>query len=115
GSFWAQAARTQCTWINVVPTMVSYLLEGAAPPSGQTVRIRFCRSASAALPLEHHRAFEQKFGIGIIETMGLTETAAPSFSNPLDPAARKLGSVGRASGCEARVVDAALIEVPDGT
>jgi acyl-CoA synthetase (AMP-forming)/AMP-acid ligase II len=44
----------------------------------------------------------------------LTETAAPSFSNPMDPAARKLGSVGRASGCEARVLDAALAEVPDG-
>ena len=48
-----------------------------------------------------------KFGIGIIETMGLTETVAPAFSNPLDPAARKIGSVGRASGCEARVVDEA--------
>ena len=47
--------------------------------------IRFCRSASAALPPEHHRAFEQKFGIGIIETMGLTETVAPAFSNPLEP------------------------------
>jgi long-chain acyl-CoA synthetase len=114
GRFWQQAAQTQCTWINVVPTMISYLLEGATPPAEQTVRIRFCRSASAALPPEHHRAFERIFGIGIVETMGLTETAAPSFSNPLDPAARKLGSVGRASGCEARVVDAALAEVPDG-
>ena len=44
--------------------------------------IRFCRSASAPLPPEHHRAFEQKFGIGIIETFGMTETVAPCFSNP---------------------------------
>jgi len=115
GRFWEQAAHAGCSWINVVPTMISYLLEGAKPPAEQTARIRFCRSASAALPPEHHRAFEQMFGIGIVETMGLTETAAPSFSNPLDPAARKLGSVGRASGCEARVVDAMLAEVPDGT
>ncbi|CAN7527562.1 AMP-binding protein [Variovorax paradoxus] len=115
GRFWEQAAGTQCSWINVVPTMISYLLEGEEPPPAQTTAIRFCRSASAALPPEHHRAFEQKFGIGIVETMGLTETAAPSFSNPLDPALRKLGSVGRASGCEARVIDAALAEVPDGT
>jgi long-chain acyl-CoA synthetase len=110
--FWAQAAG--CTWINVVPTMISYLLEGPAPPREQTAGIRFCRSASAALPPEHHRAFEAKFGIGIIETMGLTETVAPSFSNPLDPSRRKLGSVGRASGCEARVIDAALQPVADG-
>ncbi|MDR3452491.1 MAG: AMP-binding protein [Rhodoferax sp.] len=113
--FWNQASATQCTWINVVPTMISYLLEGDTPAHAQTERIRFCRSASAALPPEHHRAFEDKFGIGIIETMGLTETAAPSFSNPLDSSRRKLGSVGRASGCEAGVVDASLTPVPIGT
>ncbi|WP_256734815.1 AMP-binding protein [Variovorax sp. dw_954] len=114
GRFWTQATTTQCTWINVVPTMISYLLEGDAPPREETAAIRFCRSASAALPPEHHRAFEAMFGIGIVETMGLTETAAPSFSNPMAPQQRKLGSVGRASGCEARVIDAALLEVPDG-
>jgi long-chain acyl-CoA synthetase len=112
--FWTQAIERQCTWINVVPTMISYLLEGAAPPREQTLRIRFCRSASAALPPEHLRAFEQKFGIGIIETMGLTETVAPSFSNPLDATQRKLGSVGRASGCEAQVIDRNLASVLDG-
>ncbi|MDR6857390.1 AMP-binding protein [Variovorax guangxiensis] len=115
GRFWEQAAQAQCSWINVVPTMISYLLEGEKPPPAQTAGIRFCRSASAALPPEHHRAFEQMFGIGIVETMGLTETAAPSFSNPMEPAKRKLGSVGRASGCEARVIDTQLAEVPDGT
>ena len=112
--FWGQATLHDCTWLNVVPTMVSYLLEGEAPPREALARIRFCRSASAALPPEHHRAFEAKFGVGIIETMGLTETAAPAFSNPLDPTQRKLGSVGRASGGEARVVDPALAPIADG-
>jgi len=112
--FWAQAIERECTWINVVPTMISYLLEGEAPDKARTSRIRFCRSASAALPPEHLRAFERKFGIGIIETMGLTETVAPSFSNPLDPAQRKVGAVGRASGCEAQVIDSDLRPVPDG-
>jgi long-chain acyl-CoA synthetase len=115
GRFWTQAAQTQCTWINVVPTMISYLLEAGPVLQATTAGIRFCRSASAALALEHHRAFETMFGIGIVETMGLTETAAPSFSNPMTPHLRKLGSVGRASGCEARIIDAALDEVPDGT
>jgi acyl-CoA synthetase (AMP-forming)/AMP-acid ligase II len=113
--FWSQAVASGCTWINVVPTMISYLLEGAVPPREQTARLRFCRSASAALPPEHLRAFEDKFGIGIIETMGLTETVAPAFSNPLEPARRKVGSVGRASGCEARVIDARLQPVADGS
>ena len=113
--YWSQVAETGCTWINVVPTIISYLLEGAAPARATTAAIRFCRSASAALAPEHHRAFEEKFGIDIIETMGLTETAAPAFSNPLPKSERKVGSVGRASGCEARVVDALLQELPDGT
>ena len=113
--FWRQASASKCTWLNVVPTIISYLLEGDAPPRDSLACIRFCRSASAALPAEQHRAFEAKFGIGIVETMGLTETAAPAFSNPLDPALRKIGSVGRASGGQARVVDAALAPVADGT
>ena len=112
--FWTQACVQRCTWINVVPTIVSYLLEGEAPRRESLAAIRFCRSASAALAPEHHRAFEAKFGIGIVETMGLTETAAPSFSNPIDPARRKVGSVGRASGGEARIVDASLAPVADG-
>jgi acyl-CoA synthetase (AMP-forming)/AMP-acid ligase II len=113
GSFWQQATQAGCTWINVVPTMISYLLEGAAPPADVS-GIRFCRSASAALPPAHLQAFESRFGIGIIETMGLTETVAPVFSNPLQRAQRKLGAVGRASGCEACVIDATLQAVPDG-
>ena len=112
--FWDQASDTQCTWLNVVPTMISYLLEGEAPSRERTKNIRFCRSASAALAPDHLRAFEQKFGIGIIETMGLTETVAPAFSNPLDPARRKVGAVGLASGCEARVIDANMMPVADG-
>lgn len=112
--FWAQAAGSHCTWLNVVPTMVSYLLEGEAPPADMSARWRFCRSASAALPPEHLLAFERRFGVSIIETMGLTETVAPCFSNPLERAQRKLGAVGRASGCEAQVIDALLRPAPDG-
>lgn len=106
-TFWRDAARHECTWINVVPTIIAYLLNDNADTGGLDLsRLRFCRSASAALPPEHHKAFERRFGIGIIETMGMTETAAPAFSNPLDPARRKVGSIGRPSGTEARVIDA---------
>jgi len=113
--FWPMVIDHGCTWLNVVPTMISYLLEGETPPRERLGKVRFCRSASAALPPEHHRAFEAKFGIGIVETMGLTETVAPCFSNPIEPERRRIGSVGRASGCEARVVDAAGRPLPDGT
>ena len=113
--FWEMAARHRCTWINMVPTIVSYLLEGPAPPRESIAAIRFCRSASAPLPPEHLLAFQKKFGIGVIETMGLTETVAPAFSNTYEPEKRKVGAVGRPSGCEARIVDENGREVPDGT
>jgi long-chain acyl-CoA synthetase len=116
-AFWKLAVEYRCTWINVVPTIISYLLAGPDPrESGLDLsRIRFCRSASAPLPPEHHRAFESKFGIGVIETMGLTETAAPCFTNPLEPAHRKVGSPGRAFGNEAKIVDAQGRDVAAGT
>jgi long-chain acyl-CoA synthetase len=106
-SFWADASRHACTWINVVPTIISYLLnEKPDRAMPDLSRLRFCRSASSALAPEHHRAFEQRFGIGIIETMGLTETAAPAFSNPFEPGDRRIGSIGKPSGTQALVVGA---------
>ena len=114
--YWETVAAQQCTWINVVPTIIAYLLNGETPQQkGLDIsRVRFCRSASAPLAPAHHRAFEAKFGVGIIETMGLTETAAPCFSNPLDPAQRKIGSPGRAFGNEAKIVDAEGRTLPPG-
>jgi long-chain acyl-CoA synthetase len=105
--FWSQAAEQGCTWLNVVPTIIAYLLNGDDPEKLDLSRVTFCRSASAPLSPDLHPAFERRFGIHIIETMGLTETAAPVFSNPLDPARRKIGSPGQPFGNEARVADLA--------
>ncbi|SAL87257.1 long-chain-fatty-acid--CoA ligase [Caballeronia choica] len=104
-TFWRDVARHACTWINVVPTIVAYLLNQEDPHAFDLSALKFCRSASAALPSEHHRAFEARFHIGVIETMGMTETAAPAFSNPYDAALRRVGSIGLPSGGEARVID----------
>ncbi|MEQ1775637.1 MAG: AMP-binding protein [Burkholderiales bacterium] len=105
-SYWELAVKHQCTWINVVPTIIAYLLNGDDPRQHELdiSRIKFCRSASAPLPPEQHRAFEKTFGIGIIETFGMTETNAPCFTNPYDPAQRKIGSPGQAYGNEAKVI-----------
>ena len=90
--FWDLLAEYQCTWFNVVPTIISYLassttLEDRIDKRALDLsRVRFGRSASAPLAPELHRAFEKKFGISIIETFGMTETCAPCFSNPLDEA-----------------------------
>jgi long-chain acyl-CoA synthetase len=91
--FWELLARHECTWFNVVPTIISYLLT-TEKGKGDFSKVRFGRSASAPLPPEVHREFERKFGVSIIETFGMTETCAPVFSNPLERSKRKYGSVG---------------------
>ena len=105
--FWRQAGDTGVTWFSVVPTIVSHLLHGDAEPDAECrARIRFGRSASSALAVETQSAFEARFGIPIVETMGLTETAAQILSNPLPPGPRKIGSAGCAHGCEVKIQDA---------
>ncbi len=114
--FWPLISEHRCTWFSVVPTIISYLVSGSEI-QGQGYRLeqlRFGRSASAPLPTALHKAFEEKFKVGIVETMGLTETAAPVFSNPLDPAKRKYGSPGRAVGNQAKVIDGQDREAPRG-
>jgi len=115
-NFWELVTRHGCTWINLVPTMISYLLNAAEGKDTlpDTSGIRFCRSASAPLPPAQHVAFEERFGLRVIETMGLTETAAPCFTNPLDAERRKVGSPGQAFGNEAKIVDPEGFDMPPG-
>lgn len=115
--FWQTISDYRCTWFSVVPTIISYLnadseIKGHDYQLGQ---VRFGRSASSALPASLHQSFEEKFGIGIVETMGLTETGAPILSNPLDPAKRKYGSPGIAYGNQVKIVDPEGNECPRGT
>ncbi|MCP4691106.1 MAG: AMP-binding protein [Desulfobacterales bacterium] len=105
--FWSLISDYRCTWFSVVPTIISYLhCDTETENKGYHLeQLRFGRSASSALPEHLHRCFEAKFGVGVVETMGLTETAAPILSNPLDPARRKYGSPGRAVGCRVKIRD----------
>ena len=107
--WWPLVERYRPTWLNLVPTIVAYLLNGPDLTPGQAAAcraIRFARSASAPLPVAQQQAFEARFGITIIEAMGLTECASVAFANPLDASRRKYGSTGLPLGVEARVVAA---------
>jgi len=111
--FWDQIRQYGCTWFSVVPTQISYLLHESQETNGPhetPPHLRFGRSASAPLAPEVQRAFEARFGVPIIETMGLTETAAQILSNPLPPGTRKIGSPGIPYGCEVRIVDEQMNE-----
>jgi acyl-CoA synthetase (AMP-forming)/AMP-acid ligase II len=106
--FWSWMVDQKCTWFSAVPTILSYLMniEEGEKIKLKLGRVRFGRSASAALPPALHKAFEERFGIKIVETMGITETASPLLSNPIDPKLHKLGSPGIAYGNEVRIADA---------
>ena len=104
--WWDQAQRHEATWINMVPTIIAYLLNAADAKRGHRFpRLRFGRSASAPLPPEQHRAFERTFGIPVIEAMGMTETSSIVFCNPQEAARRRYGSPGVPCGVEAKVID----------
>ena len=99
-TFWQQVYDHKVSWFSAVPTLFAYLLNDETEPVIDWARLRFSRSASAPLSPEIHRRFEARFGIPIIETMGLTETGAQILSNPMPPQERKIGSPGIAVGNE---------------
>jgi acyl-CoA synthetase (AMP-forming)/AMP-acid ligase II len=108
-SWWRLVEQYEATWINMVPTIIAYLLNTADPARKHDFpRLRFGRSASAPLPPAHHKAFEERFGVPVIECMGMTETSSVAFANPQDPAKKRYGSLGLPCGIEARVVDGEL-------
>ncbi|MDJ0638507.1 MAG: AMP-binding protein [Paracoccaceae bacterium] len=113
--FWDQAAASEVTWFSAVPTIISHLLHGEGEPDAACRdRLRFGRSASSALAVETQAAFEARFSVPIVETMGLTETAAQILSNPLPPGVRKIGSPGVAFGCEVEIQDETGASVETG-
>ena len=111
--FWQQLYDHNCSWFSAVPTLFAYMLNNEDVPPLRKDRLRFARSASAPLPPETHRKFESRFGIPIIETMGLTETGAQILSNPLPPAERKIGSPGIGFGNEVKIINPeTLADIP---
>jgi acyl-CoA synthetase (AMP-forming)/AMP-acid ligase II len=113
---WNQLIEHECSWVSAVPTQYQYLLRAAQadgpPPLADLARVRFARSASAPLSPEVHKAFEELFGLVLIETMGLTECAAQITANPMPPGERKYGSPGKAYGNEVAILGADNREVP---
>ncbi len=86
-----------------VPTMFFALLhheEDEPPP-----RLRYCVSGGAPMPVEVMHAFDQKFGVNILEGYGLSETSPVASFNVLS-LPRKPGTVGQPiRGVEFRLID----------
>src|SRR6185436_16888340 len=76
---------------------------GERPARAQT--LRFIRSASAKLAETTLLDLESVFGVPALEAYGMTEASHQIASNPLPPAPRVSGSVGRGYGVRIGVMD----------
>jgi acyl-CoA synthetase (AMP-forming)/AMP-acid ligase II len=94
--FWDIVRHTDPTWYSAAPTIHQGILRASAELA-QTprARLRFVRSASAALPISTIEQLERLFGVPVVEFYGMTEASDQICTNPRPPGVRKPGSVGR--------------------
>ena len=104
--FWQHVAEYQVSWINGVPSILSLMAHDEQGPDRDELReIRLVRSASMALPVVTKKRWQERWGLTITETYGLSEAASQVTANPLPPSENPEGSAGQAMGLQLRVVD----------
>jgi acyl-CoA synthetase (AMP-forming)/AMP-acid ligase II len=114
--FFAWMAECKPTWYTAVPTMHQAIL-GRAGHNKEIIAanpLRFLRSSSSSIPPQVIAELEAIFNAPLIESYGMTEASHQMASNPLPPAARKPGTVGRAAGPEIAIMDEAGKLLPAG-
>ncbi|WP_322513160.1 ATP-dependent acyl-CoA ligase [Chloroflexus sp.] len=90
--YWQQLADLGATICNLLAAMIPILMK--QPPSAADRAHRVRIAACAATPPDLWRAFEERFGLTIIEGYGLTETTGFCVANPRD--AVRVGTFGKA-------------------
>ncbi|HEY8359929.1 MAG TPA: long-chain fatty acid--CoA ligase [Ramlibacter sp.] len=101
------------TWTNI-PTMVIDLLGSPRFDDYDLSSLVYIGGGGAAMPQAVAQRLLEQFGLRYVEGYGLTETAAPSHSNPPDHPKQQCLGVPFMS-CDARVVDPeTLQELPPG-
>ena len=91
-TFWQTVAELHPVSISAVPTILAGVLNApGAPDGGSSLRYVIC--GAAPLSVELLNAFEERFGIRILEGFGMTETTCISSINPFY-GDRKAGSIG---------------------
>ncbi|MFN3201953.1 MAG: long-chain-fatty-acid--CoA ligase [Bradymonadia bacterium] len=89
-----------------VPTMYFALLHHPEASNYDLGSLEFCVSGGSAMPVEVMKAFDEKYGVNILEGYGLSETSPVASFNVLDRP-KKAGSVGLPLwGVEFRLEDA---------
>jgi fatty-acyl-CoA synthase len=100
-------------WTNI-PTMVIDLLASPNFASFDLSSLVYIGGGGAAMPQAVAQRLWEQYGLRFAEGYGLTETAAPSHSNPYDATKQQCLGVPFVS-CDSRIIDPiTLKEVPQG-
>ncbi|MEM6488365.1 MAG: acyl-CoA synthetase [Pseudomonadota bacterium] len=90
-NFWALIERWKITFMVMVPTAASALMQ--RPITHDVSSLKYAICGSAPMPVELFRRFEQATGVKILEGYGMTEATCLVSVNPPD-GEPKIGSVG---------------------
>ncbi|MFN4874303.1 MAG: non-ribosomal peptide synthetase [Akkermansiaceae bacterium] len=104
------------TWFQCVPTALHEIISLASREKIDTKNhhLRVLRLVASRLPEDLHIVTEEKFGVPVLQTFGMTEAGPLITSTGLPPATRKFGSVGPTLGTEIRILDSNNQEVAMG-
>jgi acyl-CoA synthetase (AMP-forming)/AMP-acid ligase II len=103
--FWPLMKAVRPTWFSASPTphqLIVGRLHDDQPPGSE--RLRFVRSCSSALSPALMELMERRYGVPVLEAYGMTEASHQMASNPLPPARRVPGSVGRGTGVDIAIL-----------
>lgn len=100
--FWSVVASLRPTYFTAVPTVFARLMD-AWDGRADTSSLRFVRTGAAPMVAALQRQVEERLGVPVIVSYGLTEATCTCTMNPVGPE-RRVGSVGSALPREAVAV-----------
>jgi len=110
--FWGWIEESRSTLTNLMGAMLTLLYKVEPRPGDAENALRLI--ASAPIPEEIHRAFEERFGLKLFEGYGLTETGTMAIANPIEDV--RPGAIGLPlEHNEVRIVDERDADVEPGT
>lgn len=111
-TFWSRARTGGATQVSLSGPLLSQLLANRSRKTDGDHEVR--RVLSIATPKALHEAFENRFGVTLVEAYGLTETGFVAM-NPVERGLRKLGTVGLPlPWWEVAVLDEGMRRLPAG-
>jgi crotonobetaine/carnitine-CoA ligase len=104
-AFWPTAQRFGATHVSLLATMITLLLKQPLGPADRAHSVRI--ATASGTPVAVWREFEERFGLTLVESYGMTECGCTTLMNP--PEAVRRGSV----GLPLSFVEAALVDDED--